>query len=305
MAATKTSKQPGPARSLSAMFQQEREEAADDFDVAGLPPSLALPTRSKRTLPVPDLTGLGKVWELIGPGGAGKTVLARWLGGGLVERGMEDRAILAALDPANRTLTHFFDDVQQPPSADPVQTTAWLRELLGFVAKQRANAVLDYGGNNVSKVRLVEAAPTIADSMEQDGVALVAAYVLTPRVDDLAPLVTFEARGFRPRATAMILNLGRAETPAAFDAVRRQSAYKAALDRGAVELWMPALEPQSLALQVEQQRFQFHQARDGEVPAGRKASTISALERVMIREWLQRMDEEFAAVSTWLPWAVS
>ena len=68
MADTKTSKQPGPARSLSAMFQQEREEAADDFDVAGLPPSLALPTRSKRTLPVPDLTGLGKVWELIGPG---------------------------------------------------------------------------------------------------------------------------------------------------------------------------------------------------------------------------------------------
>lgn len=305
MADTKTSKQPGPARSLSAMFQQEREEAADDFDVAGLPPSLALPTRSKRTLPVPDLTGLGKVWELIGPGGAGKTVLARWLGGGLVERGMEDRAILAALDPANRTLTHFFDDVQQPPSADPVQTTAWLRELLGFVAKQKANAVLDYGGNNVSKVRLVEAAPSIADSMEQDGVALVAAYVLTPRVDDLAPLVTFEARGFRPRATALILNLGRAETPGAFDAVRRQSAYKAVLDRGAVELWMPALEPQSLALQVEQQRLQFHQARDGEVPAGRKASTISALERVMIREWLQRMDEEFAAVSTWLPWAVS
>ena len=217
---------------------------------------------------------------------------------------MEDRAILAALDPANRTLTHFFDDVQQPPSADPVQTTAWLRELLGFVAKQKANAVLDYGGNNVSKVRLVEAAPSIADSMEQDGVALVAAYVLTPRVDDLAPLVTFEARGFRPRATALILNLGRAETPGAFDAVRRQSAYKAALDRGAVELWMPALEPQSLALQVEQQRLQFHQARDGEVPAGRKASTISALERVMIREWLQRMDEEFAAVSTWLPWAV-
>ena len=84
MADTKTSKQPEPARSLAAMFQQEREDAADDFDVAGLPPSLALPTRDKRTLPIPDLTGLGKVWELIGPGGAGKTVLARWLGGSLV-----------------------------------------------------------------------------------------------------------------------------------------------------------------------------------------------------------------------------
>jgi hypothetical protein len=305
MTETKTSKPPKPALSLSAMFQQGREDAADDFDVAGLPPSLALPTRSKRTLPVPDLTGFGKVWELIGPGGAGKTVLARWLGGGLTERGMDDQAILAALDPANRTLTHFFDKVQQPPSSDPVQTTAWLRGLLGFVAKQKANAVLDYGGNNVSKVRLVEAAPTIADSMEQDGVALVAAYVLTPRVDDLASLVTFEARGFRPRATALILNLGRAETPAAFDALRRQSAYKAALDRGAVELWMPALEPQSLALQIEQQRLQFHQARDGDVPAGRNASYISALERVMIREWMTRMDEEFATINTWLPWATS
>lgn len=303
MADTKTSKQPGPARSLAAMFQQEQEDAADDFDVAGLPPSLAAPKRNERTLPVPDLTGLGKVWELIGPGGAGKTVLARWLGGSLVERGLQDQAILAALDPANRTLTHFFDKVQQPPSSDPVQTTAWLRELLRFVAKQKAHAVLDYGGNNVSKVRLVEAAPAIADSMEQDGVALIAAYVLTPRVDDLAPLVTFEARGFRPRATALILNLGRAETPGAFDALRRQSAYKAALDRGAVELWMPALEPQSLALQVEQQRLQFHQARDGAVPAGRNASYISALERVMIREWMQRMDDEFAAINTWLPWA--
>ena len=303
MADTKTSKQPGPVRSLAAMFQQEQEDAADDFDVAGLPPSLAAPKRNERTLPVPDLTGLGKVWELIGPGGAGKTVLARWLGGSLVERGLQDQAILAALDPANRTLTHFFDKVQQPPSSDPVQTTAWLRELLRFVAKQKAHAVLDYGGNNVSKVRLVEAAPAIADSMEQDGVALIAAYVLTPRVDDLAPLVTFEARGFRPRATALILNLGRAETPGAFDALRRQSAYKAALDRGAVELWMPALEPQSLALQVEQQRLQFHQARDGAVPAGRNASYISALERVMIREWMQRMDDEFAAINTWLPWA--
>ena len=305
MTDTKTGKPPKPALSLSAMFQQGHEDAADDFDVAGLPPSLALPTRSKRTLPVPDLTGFGKVWELIGPGGAGKTVLARWLGGGLTERGMDDQAILAALDPANRTLTHFFDKVQQPPSSDPVQTTAWLRDLLGFVAKQKANAVLDYGGNNVSKVRLVEAAPTIADSMEQDGVALVAAYVLTPRVDDLAPLVTFEARGFRPRATALILNLGRAETPTAFDALRRQSAYKAALDRGAVELWMPALEPQSLALQIEQQRLQVHQARDGDVPAGRNASYISALERVMIREWMTRMDEEFATIDTWLPWATS
>ena len=294
-----------PAQSLASMFQQSRAQSDYNVAVDGLPPSLIEPTRNSHKGRVPDLSSLAKVWELIGPGGAGKTVLARWLAGGLAERNAMDKVILAALDPANRTLTQFFDSVAQPPSSDTVQTVAWLRDLLEFIGAQKANAVLDYGGNNVAKVRMVETTPTIADTMEQEGVALIAAYVLTPRVDDLAPLVTFEARGFRPRATALILNLGRAETPASFDAVRRQPSYKAALDRGAVELWMPALEPQSLALEIEQQRLQFHQARDGIVPEGRKPSFISLIERVMIRQWMERMTQEFSAVETWLPWSAT
>ena len=116
--------------------------------------------------------------------------------------------------------------------------------------------------------------------------------------------VSVEGEGEDRRPSALSA-ADRLSYTTAFDALRRQAAYKAALDRGAVELWMPALEPQSLALQIEQQRLQFHQARDGDVPAGRNASYISALERVMIREWMTRMDEEFAAVDTWLPWATS
>lgn len=291
-----------PMPSLAAMFAQDAEDFGDDMVVGGLPPTTAPLVRSQRTAPVADLTGLSKVWMLIGPGGGGKTVLARWLGGELANRDMLGNTLLAALDPTNRTLTDFFETVMQPPSSDPGETVNWLRSLLQFVGRKRGNAVLDFGGGDVSLARAIDATPTIADAMEQEGVGLVAGYVLTPRVDDLASLVTFEQRGFRPRATALILNLSKADTPAAFDAVRRQPAYKAALARGAVELWMPELS-QGVALRVEQARVTFRQAQDGEAPAGRKPAPISLLERVEVREFLERMASEFQAIEGWLPWA--
>ncbi len=291
-----------PSVSLAAMFAQDAEDYGDDMVVAGLPPTTAPFIRSERKSPPADLTGLSKVWMLIGPGGGGKTVLARWLGGELAGRDMLGSTLLAALDPTNRTLADFFEAVMQPPSSDPAETVTWLRGLLQFVAKKRGNAVLDFGGGDVSLARTIEATPTIAEAMELEGVGLVAAYMLTPRVDDLASLVTFEQRGFRPRATALILNLSRADTPAAFDAVRRQPAYKAAIARGAVELWMPELS-QGVALRVEQARVTFRQAQDGEAPAGRKPASISLIERVMVREFLERMATEFHAVEGWLPWA--
>lgn len=230
-------------------------------------------------------------------------MLARWLINELAERGMLDRTLLGALDPTNRTLAHFFEAVMQPPTSDPAETEAWLRTMLQFIARQRLNAALDFGGGDTSLARLVQATPDIADALEDEGVALIAAYVLTPRVDDLATLVTYEGAGFRPRATALILNLGRAASPSAFDAVRRQPAYKAALARGAVELWMPALEPQDLALRIERARLQFSQARDGVSADGSVSRVVGGLERSRVRHWLEQMRAEFAAVESWLPWA--
>ena len=98
-----------------------------------------------------------------------------------------------------------------------------------------------------------------------------------------------------------LLNLARAETPAAFDGVRRQPEYKAALARGAVELFMPAM-PQEVALRIERAQVHFSQARDGEAPEGRKPVTLSLLEQAMVREWLEAMDAEFSVVEGWLPW---
>jgi hypothetical protein len=288
--------------SLSAMFASIMEDMEDDSVIAGLPPTTAPFVRSPRpNVPIADLSRLSKVIGLIGPGGAGKTVVARWICGELAEMGKQDRTLLAALDPTNRSLADFFDAVQTPPSSDAAETATWLQNLLQFLAKKRGNAVLDFGGGDVSLARTIERMPTLVDTLEQDGVGFVAAYMLTPRIDDLASLVTFDRQGFRPKATALILNLARAETPAAFNALRRQPAYKAALDRGAVEILMPALS-QQVALRVERARVHFRQAMVGEAPEGRKPAELSLIERSMVREFHERMRSEFQVIDGWMPW---
>jgi hypothetical protein len=287
--------------SLSALFAQSVENHDNDITVSGLPPTAVALVRSEQKSPPVELSQMSKIWMLVGPGGGGKTVLARWLGGELGHRNLLHRTMLAALDPTNRTLTDFFEDVQQPPSTDPAETVIWLQSVIEFIVKQRGNAILDFGGGDVSLARTVKTTPTMADALFNNGIGIVAAYLLTPRVDDLASLVTFEQQGFRPRATALVLNLAKADTPAAFDAIRRQPAYRAAIDRGAAELWMPALS-QAVSLRIEQARVQFRQARDGEAPPGRKPAAISLIERIMVREFLDRMATEFHSVESWLPW---
>jgi len=288
--------------SLASMFSAIIEDMSDDSVIAGLPPTTAPFTRSPRpNIPIADLSPLTKVIGLIGPGGAGKTVVARFLGGELRDRGKLDRTVLAALDPTNRSLAEFFEGVLQPPSSDPDETAAWLQTMLKFLASKRGNAVLDFGGGDLSLARTIEKMPTIADVLEQDGIGFVAAYVLTPRASDLATLTTFEQRGFRPKATALILNLSRAETPSAFNAIRRQPAYKRALDRGAVELWMPKLT-QETALKVEQAHVHFRQAMNGEASEGRKPANLSSFERSEVREFVERMRSEFQVIEGWMPW---
>ena len=60
-----------------------------------------------------DLTGKTKVWFMLGAGNAGKGVEVRWLIGRMQEQGRQ--AILAALDPGNRSLATWFEGVEQPP----------------------------------------------------------------------------------------------------------------------------------------------------------------------------------------------
>jgi hypothetical protein len=49
---------------------------------------------------------------------------------------------------------------------------------------------------------------TLQQMMESAGIEPVALYPLTPRSSDLTPLAVMEQAGFKPRATALILNEG-------------------------------------------------------------------------------------------------
>ena len=250
-----------------------------------------------------DLTARPKVWFMIGGGNSGKTVEVRYLVGRMQEQGRQ--AILAALDPANRSLATWFEGVEQPPSSDGAQTARWLRELLTFLMTEKThNAMLDFGGGDTALAKMVDAAPSIATTLEDAGLAPIACYTLTPRPDDLAALDTLESAGFQPRATVLMFNEGRVDSAMsrdeAFTRVLRHSSVRNALARGAVPLWMPRLEPEVMQ-EIEGKRLQFVQARDGQVPSGASFAPIGGFERAMVARWMERMETVHAAIPTWLP----
>lgn len=271
--------------------------------VVGLPPATA--AAEARTAPVAaavDLSGRAKAWFAIGPGRSGKTTLLRYLAEVILDDGRE--AVFAALDPQNRSLKGFLGGVQEPPTNDAAAVAKWLERLLRHLMAHRQSALLDLGGGDTSLGRLLADVPDLAEAMEEAGVSPVAVYTLGPRVDDLASLASFEARGFRPRAVAILLNEGLADPTLpredAFARVLRHSAFRAAVARGAVPLWMPRLEP-AVAAEVEAKRLHFSDARDGQSPEGRQVAPLGPFDRSRVRKWLEAMEAELAPIRSWLP----
>lgn len=254
-----------------------------------------------------DMTGKSPVWFLIGPGGAGKTLEARWLNWRLSEHGRA--ASLVALDPANRSLTSWFDNVLQPPSRDGTHIARWLVALLDTMMKPDQpirTALFDFGGGDVALGRAVQSAPAMLSEMEKAGLGVVACYALTPRIDDLGPLAAMEKSGFQPPATVLLLNQGRADPTLprseSFAAITRHSVFRNAVARGAQVVWMPALESDVMA-EIDAKRLDFTSARDGLVPEGARFSPLGGLRRSMVGRWLERMEQAHAPLTErhWLP----
>lgn len=273
-----------------------------EVSVGAMRPASGAAAAKPRTASAIDLTGKPKAVFLIGPGGTGKTMLARWVGWQMAEGSRT--AMMAALDPQNRSLATWFNGVETPPTTDGGQSARWLRDVLKFLMDNKQSAVLDFGGGDTALTRLAEVAPDFGAALSEAGVEPVAIYTLAPRQDDLVVLEGMEAAGFKPAATALVLNEGRVDSTLsrdeAFARVLRHSAFRSALGRGAVPIWMPRLEPE-VAQEIEGKRLQFGMARDGQVPAGAKFGPIGGFERSMVRRWLERMDAEFAPIASWLP----
>jgi hypothetical protein len=86
----------------------------------------------------------------------------------------------------------------------------------------------------------------------------------------------------------------------AFARVRRHKTYRAAIERGAVEVWMPRLEA-AVAEEIEAKRISFTQARDATSPEGRTVAPLGPFDRLRVRHWLDTMAQELAPIATWLP----
>jgi hypothetical protein len=265
-------------------------------------PLSAKPQPARPATAAMDLTDKPKAWLLIGRGGSGKTVLARWMGWRMTEMGRA--AMIAALDPTNRSLATWFAGVEQPELSDPSYTARWLRSALSHLMAERASGVFDFGGGDISLRTVIDMAPALADDMIGAGVEPVACYCIGPSQDDLTSLGSLEESGFQPRSTLLVLNEGKADSmlsrEEAFTRVLRHSDFRAAIGRGALPVWMPRLEPDVMD-QIEGKHITFGQARDGQVPEGKTFLPIGGLERSMVGRWLDRMEQAFQPIATWLP----
>ena len=296
---------PASAPSVVQLFGPRATDDEDEIAV-GLPsPSPSFAGRKAdgpAALVLPDLAGRPKVWFVIGPGRSGKTTLIRYV----MEKvaAGSGGALAAALDPQNRSLANFLDGVAQPPTNDAAAVARWLESLLRAMMENGTSALLDLGGGDTSLGRVLSDVPDLAAMMEGAGVAPVAIYTLGPRVDDLASLATFEVQGFQPRAIALVLNEGLTDPTVAredaFGRVMRHSAFKAAVARGAVVMWMPRLEP-SVAADIEGKRLDFASARDGVLPTSRTVAPLGVFDRSRVRAWMNGMDAMLAPVTAWLP----
>jgi hypothetical protein len=273
----------------------------EELPISVMPTS---PTYSKQTAEVSavDLSGKPKVLFLVGAGKTGKTTIARYIAEVVNNKG--GAAIFAAADPQTRALVNYLDGVAQPDTTDAASTARWLEALLRHLMAVKESSVIDLGGGDTSLQKLLEDVPDLVPALEEAGVAPVAIYTLGPRVQDLSSLGVLEKMGFRPAATALVCNEGVADplvaSDAAFARIKMHSAYRGAVERGAVEIWMPRLDSE-VAQDLESKRISFGQARDAISPDGRRVTPLAPFDRSRVRRWLNLMATEMAPIQSWLP----
>jgi hypothetical protein len=208
---------------------------------------------------------------------------------------------MADMDPTNDTFSKYVADVARPPdAADPAVTLKWLDKILQHALQYKHSMLVDLGGGDTTLRRLVTELPDLVDMFEAQGFAVVLFYTVGPQEEDLSPLATLEGLGFRPTATAIVLNEAMAEIgetrKSAFARIANHSAFNAALARGAMAVFMPKL---LAAQQVEIRRLHFQDAADGQI--GQGETPLGLFDRSRVLHWLAAMEANFTGIKSWLP----
>lgn len=272
-----------------SLFERTRRKVPElKLDIPTKPPADTAAAEAAHVIPA----GKPKLVLAIGSGQTGKSTLLRWVAERAAERGTE--TVMGTLAP-NRTLGHYFPNVMHPDANSTSAGASFLEMFFDATAEGKVNALLDFPGDDTALPHLLDQGLDPAGVLEEADVELVALFTLSPRVEDLTALAQLSARGFMPNATALILNKGLTRDPTLppepeFDAVIDHSAYRAAVGRGAVEVWMPRLYS---ARNIEEQRLLFGQART--------SGDLGPSDRSRTHHWLRAMDEAFSPIASWLP----
>jgi hypothetical protein len=241
-----------------------------------------------------DLTGRAKIIFAAGRGKTGKTTLLRWLTETAILNG--GAPILADVDPSNATFSAYFADVARPDTDNPAGVSAWLQELIEYCIAERQSAFIDLGGGDTALRSLVAEMPGLAAHIEAAGMAAVMFHLTGPQPEDLLPALTLAARGFTPKAQALVFNEYAIEPGStrrrAFSRLTASSAY-CDLAEACVKLWMPRLHA---AEAVESRQCSFAAARDGAIN-----SPLGLFDAARVSVWLETMDRRFAGVRSWIP----
>lgn len=277
-------------------FEADADDATPEMSIATVG---VAPQGQKIAKVGVDLTGKRKVIFFVGRGKTGKTMLIRWLSETALASDVP--FLMADMDPTNDTFSKYIDGVARPSQpSDPVLALKWLESLLQHAMGVGMSLFVDLGGGDTTLRRLVMQSPDLVAMFEEAGFAVVLLYTVGPQEEDLSPLATMDALGLLPSATAVILNEGLVEVgegrDAAFARISRHSVFKAALNRGAIPVWMPKLLP---AAQVEVRRLHFRDAAAGH--NGQGTSPLGPFDRARVGTWLKAMDANFEGIKTWLP----
>jgi hypothetical protein len=241
-----------------------------------------------------DLSGQPKIVLAVGRGKTGKTTLLRWIAEISAQR--QGSAILADIDPTNKSFARYFDDVARPETDNPQAVTRWLQELIEHCVNERQSAIVDLGGGDTTLRTLAAEMPGLATQMEVVGVSPVMLYMVGTQPEDLAPAVTLRARGFTAKAQAIVFNEVAIDAgmtrKSAFSRLMASSTFRD-LASSSIQVWMPRLHA---AEAVESRQCTFMAARDGlsDPPLG-------LFDGARVRAWLDAMDRRFEGVRTWIP----
>jgi len=242
----------------------------------------------------------------LGRGKNGKTVLCRYLAERALNAGRS--VVIADADRTNQTLAAFFPSgVISPVNSHDYTMRLFLDALIERQIAERHDVLLDLGAGDLVLKRAAEEMPLVP-FLDDQGVMPVAIHMIGPDVDDLAYLQDVEnwidktgqhEGSFAPRQTVLVLNLGVVpngmEPKAAFADVRQHAILRAAIERGAKVVVMPALGCMSV---VNGRRQSFIGAMSGEATA---EGPLGPMNRQRVTTWWSAMESAFAEVAEWLP----